>query len=143
MSKEDNSREKLEGFSNSVSRRKFLETGLKGIFGALAALALGDLSRQPALAAGPYCCAPQGVTCNGCPSVYTGGCPSGFNTCTNSQCASYCWYATGSWNCRSTAGTLYNCRDCIKPGASCSSTGNATNGPCTCAQGSPYRIGAR
>lgn len=119
-------RKSLEQLSNGISRRRFLDVGVKGIFGALAAIATGQFGLRSAFATHYYCCDEGTSECGGCPSVTQTSqkCPSGLSICTTSSGCAYCKWSTGEWNCG--IGPIYRCVDCWN-GSSCASA-------CTCAQ---------
>jgi hypothetical protein len=120
---QEGTRDALERISNDFSRRTFLEKGAKFIFATLAAVAAGQLELKPALAS-YLCCAATSVQCPNCPPLQTGGCPSGYVSCTGGQGCPYCYYPTGCWSCLYMGSVYVDCCDCWKQGQ--------CNTACTC-----------
>ncbi len=87
-----------ESIARKLNRRKLVANGVKGLFGTVAGVALGQLVNiQQAFASGCDTCNwAYGHHCSGCPGY--AGCPSGYAVCTSSSgCGTICNYPNGQW----------------------------------------------
>ncbi len=118
-----------ESVARAFSRRRFLGTGVKGVFALVAGIALGEfIDVKGAMAA--YCDPAHGVYCTGCPAPPNlGGCPSNLQVCKHNSGCSVCPHPYGSWTnpCGVCGQGIATCTDCWD-GSNCS-------GACTCYSG--------
>ena len=115
----------LETTARRLNRREVLYNGVKLVTGATAAASVGDLAfaASPALAASLLytCCDPYSGACG--TNERANSCPSGWSTCTRSNCG--CVYSGGTWvsttcsPCAHGSGSYRICRDCYKQGSGC------------------------
>lgn len=124
--KENRTDEKVSVWSESaarwIGRRKFVSTTVKGVFGIVGGVAIGNFTAiKKAFATTCTCNFARGNECSG--SLVEYHCPSGCSTCTSSDyCGGYCDYSNGQWvSCSGLGQCGYGyrvCIDCKCPGCS-------------------------
>jgi hypothetical protein len=104
----------MSGIHRKMNRRNFVYKLAMGITATIATMLIKPIGGlETALAHGTACYPPHGQFCSGCTT--SGGCPSGYVTCTSSNvysdCKHLCPYSSGFWYSEgSNKGHI--CRDC-------------------------------